>query len=82
MLLVVGAQDSVDGFREPAYRVQRALAACYDDPSRTEVRLVEGLAHALADEPGLEAAPQTPQAAVVDAIATAWFERFLVAPDH
>lgn len=82
VLLVVGAEDLVDGFREPAYQVQRALAECYGDPSRTEVRLVDGMAHALADEPGLEAAPQTPQAAQVDAIATAWFERFLLDPDR
>jgi alpha-beta hydrolase superfamily lysophospholipase len=77
VLLVVGEQDKVDGFREPAYRVQQALAACYADPSRTEVRLVAGMAHALAEEPGLEPAPQTIHAAETDALATAWFERFL-----
>jgi dienelactone hydrolase len=80
VLLVGGEQDKVDGFREPAYRVQRALAACYADPSRTEVRLVAGMGHALADEPGIVAAQQTTYAAETDALATAWFRRFLVSP--
>jgi dienelactone hydrolase len=80
VLLVVGAEDKVDGFREPAHRVRQALAGRYGDPSRAELRLVDGMAHALAEEPGFEAAPQTPHAAEVDALATAWFERFLLDP--
>jgi dienelactone hydrolase len=80
VLLVIGEQDLVDGFREPAYRVRQALADCYGDPSRTDVQLVAGMSHALAEEPGTEPAPQTAHAARVDALATAWFERFLLPP--
>jgi hypothetical protein len=35
------------------------------------------MGHPFADEPGLEAAPQTPDAARVDAAATTWFTRHL-----
>ena len=59
VLLVVGEEDLVDGMREPAYRVQRALTDSYADPSRTEVRLIAGMGHNLTEEPGIEPAPQT-----------------------
>jgi hypothetical protein len=35
------------------------------------------MAHALAAEPGVDAAPQTPQAAAVDLLAAEWFARHL-----
>jgi hypothetical protein len=38
---------------------------------------VPGMEHALAEEPGLEPAPQTPQAATVDATLVEWFGRQL-----
>ena len=41
--------------------------------------VVPGLEHALADEPGVEPAPQTPAAAVVDRHATAWLRQHLSA---
>ena len=80
VLLLVGEADKVDGFREPAYRVQRALTDCYTDASRTDVQLVSGMGHALTEEPGIEPAPQTSYAAATDALASAWFQRFLVSP--
>jgi hypothetical protein len=33
--------------------------------------------HALAEEPGIEPAPQTPHAAAVDRLAVKWFQRRL-----
>ena len=82
VLLIVGEEDLVDGMREPAYRVQRALTDSYADPSRTEVRLIAGMGHNLTEEPGIEPAPQTEYAARTDALASAWFERFLVSQGH
>lgn len=38
---------------------------------------IPGLAHPLADEPGIEPAPQLPPAREVDAGLTAWFRRHL-----
>ncbi len=58
-LLVVGEHDSPDGILEPAARLHAAL------PGSTLVT-VPGMEHALADEPGVDPAPQTPHAAAVD----------------
>ena len=44
---------------------------------RSELLSVPGLAHPLADEPGIEPAPQLPLAREVDAGLTAWFGRHL-----
>ncbi|MDT7584860.1 MAG: hypothetical protein QOE32_2410, partial [Pseudonocardiales bacterium] len=44
-----------------------------------ELRTVPDLPHPLADEPGLEPAPQRPAAKVVDGILTQWFLRQLAA---
>ncbi|MEA2616823.1 MAG: hypothetical protein QOE72_2606, partial [Chloroflexota bacterium] len=41
---------------------------------------VPGMAHPLTDEPGIEPAPQSPQAAVVDGLAVRWFQRYLSLP--
>jgi hypothetical protein len=35
------------------------------------------MAHAIAEEPGMEAAPQSAEAKEVDAAVTAWFQRYL-----
>jgi dienelactone hydrolase len=69
-LLVVGADDDPDGILEPAAALHAALPG-------SELRTVPGMAHALADAPGVEPAPQTPAAAEVDRIATDWFRRHL-----
>jgi hypothetical protein len=66
--LVVGADDSVPAFRAPAAALRDALP-------HADLVLVEGMGHALADEPGLEPAPQLPAAAAVDALAVEWLER-------
>lgn len=69
-LLVVGEHDEPDGVLEPAAALHAALPG-----SRLES--VPGMAHALAEEPGLEAAPQTAHAAAVDRIAVDWLSAHL-----
>jgi hypothetical protein len=58
LLLVVGEDDDAS-ITEPA----AALA---------ELTVIPDLAHALAEEPGFEPAPQTPGAAAVDRVVTEW----------
>lgn len=70
VLLVTGEQDDA-AFREPAAALQRALG----EPSTLVT--IAGMEHALADEPGLDPAPQTPHAAAADAELTVWFRRHL-----
>ncbi|MFC4003054.1 alpha/beta hydrolase family protein [Prauserella oleivorans] len=70
VLLVVGEHDD-EAFREPAAALSEALG----DAGRLVT--VPGMAHALADEPGIEAAPQTGHAAMVDTEFTAWFQQHL-----
>ncbi|THG34423.1 alpha/beta hydrolase [Glaciibacter flavus] len=68
-VLVVAGADDEEGFLSPA----RAFA----DASSAELRVVDGVGHALAEEPGIEPAPQTAGAAAYDAIAVAWFRDHL-----
>jgi hypothetical protein len=75
--LIVGAEDDVEGFLEPARRLQTALADRYDDPSRIGLAVIPGMGHALADEPGTDPAPQTRAAVDVDRRAVAWLRRHL-----
>ena len=49
-------------------------------PERVELATVPGMAHALAEEPGIEPAPQTPHAAAVDRLAVQWFQRWTGGP--
>ena len=72
LLLVVGEQDD-PGFREPAAELAAAVAG-------SELVTVPGMAHALAEEPGTDPAPQTAHAAAVDRAAVRWFGRHLPAP--
>jgi pimeloyl-ACP methyl ester carboxylesterase len=72
-LLVVGGDDDELGFRAPARRLRDALARRV----RAELVVVPGMPHALAEEPGIEPAPQLPGAAEVDRLAVDWFARYL-----
>lgn len=78
--LIVGAEDDREGFLEPAQRLQAALTDRYDDPTRVDLVMVTGMAHALADEPGVEPAAQTAPAAAVDQHAVTWLRRHLNDP--
>ncbi|GAA1210241.1 hypothetical protein LY12_004235 [Prauserella alba] len=70
LLVVSGESD------HPALRVDASeLVSATGDG--TQLLSVPGLAHPLADEPGIEPAPQLPIAREVDAGVTAWFRRHL-----
>jgi pimeloyl-ACP methyl ester carboxylesterase len=68
-LLVVSGELDHPGLRADA----QALAGALGD--RGELLTIPGLAHPLAEEPGIEPAPQLPVAEAVDAGLTAWFTR-------
>jgi pimeloyl-ACP methyl ester carboxylesterase len=70
LLLVVGEDDAPE-FYESARRLGDALG------DRAELITIPGMGHALAEEPGLEPAPQTPGAAAVDRHAVRWLQRHL-----
>jgi alpha-beta hydrolase superfamily lysophospholipase len=65
-LLVIGEEDDA-AFREPA----RELG------DRVELVTIPGMRHAIADEPGMEPAPQNEDAKRVDAEFTRWFQQHL-----
>jgi pimeloyl-ACP methyl ester carboxylesterase len=76
-LLVVGADDDEDGIIRPAEQLRDALNDQNVDASLVPI---PGMAHAFADEPGLEPAPQTAAAAAVDDAVTRWLTRRLSEP--
>lgn len=73
-LIVVGEEDDEQGFRLPAARLHDALGL---RSVAAELVLVAGMGHALAEEPGIEPAPQLPAAAEVDRLAVSWFSDHL-----
>jgi dienelactone hydrolase len=73
ILLAAGANDPYP-VREPLEQLAHAIQA---EGGSAELRVVPDLAHAFVDEPGTAAAPQGPQAQVVDELATDWFIRHL-----
>lgn len=75
--VIVGSEDDPSGFVQPARDLVAALSSSYDDGLRVDLQVIDGMAHALAEEPGLEAAPQTDLARRVDDLATGWFRRFI-----
>ena len=77
VLLVVGEDDDVEGFRRPAIELRDALVERSGDRDRASVELVSGMGHALADEPGIAPAPQTAAAEQVDRLAVEWLRRHL-----
>ncbi|PZG40990.1 alpha/beta hydrolase [Spongiactinospora gelatinilytica] len=71
ILAVVGELDDQEAFQGPAAELRAARG------ESAEVATIPGMGHALADEPGIEPAPQTAHAKEVDALATEWFRRHL-----
>jgi pimeloyl-ACP methyl ester carboxylesterase len=69
LLLVSGAED-YPMFRADAIALADAVPAA-------RLTTVPGLAHQLAERPGTEPAPQTPEAKIVDEAMTAWFTSHL-----
>jgi dienelactone hydrolase len=76
LLLVSGELDD-PALRTDAAALVDALRERYAHPDEVELITVPGLPHPLADEPGLEPAPQLPRARAVDEILTRWFLRQL-----
>ncbi|MFC4374982.1 prolyl oligopeptidase family serine peptidase [Nocardia halotolerans] len=76
VLLVSGELDH-PAFRADAGALVDALRERYTHPDAVELTNVANLAHPLAEEPGLEPAPQLPTAEAVDEILTEWFRRQL-----
>jgi dienelactone hydrolase len=70
-LLVVSGELDHPGLRADALQLVDALG------ERSELLSIPGLAHPLAEEPGIEPAPQLPLAREVDAGLTTWFRRHL-----
>lgn len=76
-LLVVGSEDLAEGFIEPARQFKDALSERYDDAEQVGFAMISGMGHTLAEEPGVEPAPQTEHAHEVDALVANWFARWL-----
>ncbi len=70
-LLVVSGEQDHPALRADALKLVDALG------ERAELLSIPELAHPLADEPGIEPAPQLPLAREVDAGLTTWFSRHL-----
>ena len=75
VLLVVGEQDDEENIRRPAEQLWHTLSA--HAPDHAALVSIPGMGHAFAEEPGLDAAPQTGHAVRVDAVVTSWFGRHL-----
>jgi dienelactone hydrolase len=76
VLLVTGTEDD-PAFPLQAQRLQSEFRLRYDDPERVGLMSIPGMKHAFAAEPGIEPAPQTAEAKLVDAAVTGWFSRYL-----
>jgi dienelactone hydrolase len=73
-LFVVGADDDAEGIARPA---EELAAALVDEGVESDVTRIPDMAHTIADEPGLEPAPQTAAAAAVDDVVSAWLRQHL-----
>jgi pimeloyl-ACP methyl ester carboxylesterase len=73
-LLVVGADDDAEGSAQPAEQLAAALVS---EEVEAAVTRIPDMGHAIADEPGLEPAPQTAVAAAVDGVVSAWLRQHL-----
>lgn len=76
ILLVTGTEDD-PAFPRQAQRLQAELRQRYSDPERVELTSIPAMGHAFATGPGIEPAPQTAGAKLVDAAVTGWFRRYL-----
>jgi len=71
-VLVVSGEDDHENFRVDAAELSDALRQRAAEPDSVVLATIPGLAHPLALEPGVEAAPMTPQAVAVDAVVSAF----------
>jgi pimeloyl-ACP methyl ester carboxylesterase len=73
-LFVIGADDDAEGIARPAEELAGALV---NDDVEAAVTRIPDMGHAIAEEPGLEPAPQTAVAAAVDGVVSAWLRQHL-----
>jgi pimeloyl-ACP methyl ester carboxylesterase len=76
-VLLVNGEDDDPAFPASADDLYEALSARWWSPEQVERCRIPGLGHGLAEEPGLEPAPQTAGAAQVDEVVGAWLTRRL-----
>jgi dienelactone hydrolase len=76
LLLITGAEDD-PAFPLQAQRLHSELRRRYNDPERLGQMSIPGMKHGFAAEPGIEPAPQTAEAQLVDTATTKWFRRHL-----
>ncbi|WP_410655014.1 alpha/beta hydrolase family protein [Amycolatopsis sp. lyj-112] len=76
-LLVVSGEEDFPSLRTDADDLVGALRGQYTVPDDVRLTRVPGLAHPLADDPGIEPAPQLPIAKAVDDEVTEWLVRHL-----
>ena len=76
ILLITGAEDD-PAFPLQAQRLAAKLRERYRDPQPVGLTSIPGMKHAFAAEPGIDAAPQTAEAKLVDAAVTRWFSRYI-----
>ncbi|GAB2616450.1 hypothetical protein GCM10027168_56090 [Streptomyces capparidis] len=76
LLLVSGERDH-PALRTDAAALIDVLRERHPHPEQVELTTVPDLAHPLAEEPGLEPAPQLPATRAVDELLTRWFRRLL-----
>ena len=74
VLAISGADDLRDAFLDP---VATLIPELRRHGVTADWQTIAGLGHALADEPGIEPAPQRPTSAEVDRLAVAWFRTYL-----
>ncbi|MFI5565250.1 alpha/beta hydrolase family protein [Amycolatopsis japonica] len=76
-LLLVSGEDDYPSLRTDADDLVSALRERYARPDDVQLARVAGLAHPLAEEPGIEPAPQLPIAKLVDDTVAEWLVRHL-----
>jgi dienelactone hydrolase len=76
LLLITGAEDD-PAFPLQAQRLHLKLRRRYNDSERLRQTSIPGMKHGFAAEPGIEPAPQTAEAQLVDTATTNWFRRHL-----
>lgn len=75
--IVAGQEDALKELPIASKALIEELSKLYSQPERASYVSVPGLGHALAEEPGMEPAPQTEGAMQVDAEVTKWLKRWL-----
>ncbi|WP_233629873.1 S9 family peptidase [Amycolatopsis sp. WAC 04197] len=76
-LMLVSGEDDYPSLRTDADDLVAALRERYARPDDVQLARVPGLAHPLAEDPGIEPAPQLPIAKLVDDTVAEWLVRHL-----